>query len=119
MGAYFAVSAQSTPRKSPSPGRRRREDAGIHVYNALMNRRDFLARFSQTATVVGATTTAVAAGLHAKSRATVADGASHIRDRMQALENRIDDMDASHRRLIRILAITITVSTGVDIATLL
>lgn len=84
-----------------------------------MNRRDFLARFSQTATAVGVTTTAVAAGFHAKSRATVADGAGQIRDRMKALEQRIDDMDTSHRRLIRILAITITVSTGVDIATLL
>jgi len=84
-----------------------------------MNRRDFLARFSQTATAVGATSAAVAIGVHAKSRETVADGASHIRDRMKAIEERIDDMDASHKRLIRILALTITVSTGVDVAILL
>ena len=119
MGAYFGACAQLALRQGSSPDKHRCEAITIGDYNAPMNRRDFLAKFSQTATVVGATTTAVAAGLHAKSRATVADGANQIRDRMKALEQRVDNMDASHRRLVRILAVTITVSTGFDIASLL
>ena len=84
-----------------------------------MDRRAFLAKFSATAAAVGASTTAVAAGIHAKSRDTAADGAQLVRSRFEALEERLDAMDASQRRIVRILAITISVSTGVDIATLL
>lgn len=84
-----------------------------------MNRRDFLAKFSKTAAVAGASTTAVVVGARAKSRIGAADVTDRIRGRVRALEKRIDQMDASQRRFIRILAIAITVSTGVDVATLL
>jgi len=84
-----------------------------------MNRRDFLAKFSKTAAAVGVSTTAVAAGLHAKSKAAAADGADLVRARVETLEQRIDRLDTSQRRILRILAITISVSTGIDIATLL
>lgn len=84
-----------------------------------MNRRDFLQKFSKTAAVVGASATAVATTVHAKSTSTAADGAARIRSRVKSLEKRIDDLDTSQRRIIRILAITISVSTGVDIATLI
>lgn len=83
-----------------------------------MNRRDFLAKLSRTTAAAGATTTAVALGVHARSRATATDGAERIRAQFKALEERIDDLDASQRRLLRILAITVTVSTGFDVATL-
>jgi len=83
-----------------------------------MNRRDFLAKLSRTAAAAGATTVAVATGVHARTLATATDGAEHVRAQVKALEERIDDLDASQRRLLRILAITVTVSTGVDVATL-
>lgn len=84
-----------------------------------MNRRDFLSNFSKSATAVGAATAAAAIGVHTTSKARVADGASRVRNQVKALEKRVDEMDASHRRLVRIVAITISVSTGIDLATLL
>lgn len=84
----------------------------------LMNRRDFLSKLSRTTAAAGAATAAAAIGIHARSRATVADGTEHMRAQVKALEARIDDLDASQRRLLRILAITFTVSTGFDVATL-
>lgn len=84
-----------------------------------MNRRDFLGKFSKAAVGVGTATAVVATGVHAKSKATVTDGAQRVREQLKSLEKRVDNMDASHKRLVRLLAITFSVSTGIDIATLL
>ena len=85
----------------------------------MMNRRDFLAKFSKSAAACGAATTAIAVGVHARSRSAVADGTAHLREQLKSLEERADQLDASQKRLIRILAIAISVSTGIDVATLL
>lgn len=84
-----------------------------------MNRRDFLAKFSKTAAACGAATTAMAVGAHARSKSAVADGTERLREQLKALEERADKLDASQKRLIRIMAIAISVSTGIDVATLL
>jgi hypothetical protein len=84
-----------------------------------MNRRDFLAKFSKSAAACGAATTAIAVGAHHRSRSAVEDGTALIKGRLQALEDRADQLNASQKRLLKIVAITFSVSTGIDIATLL
>jgi len=84
-----------------------------------MNRRNFLAKFSKSAAACGAATTAIAAGAHHRSKSAVEDGTALIKGRLQALEDRADQLNASQKRLLKIVAITFSVSTGIDIATLL
>jgi hypothetical protein len=61
----------------------------------------------------------MAVGAQARSRSAVVDGTAHLREQLKALEDRADRLDASQKRLIRVLAIAISVSTGIDVATLL
>lgn len=84
-----------------------------------MNRRDFLAKFSKSAAACGAATGAIAVGAHHRSRSAVEDGTALIKGQLKVLEDRADKLDASHKRLLKIVAITFSVSTGIDIAALL
>lgn len=76
-----------------------------------MDRRDFIARLGK-----GAVATGAAAGAIALAGRT---GAEDIGVRVKALAKRMDEMDASHKRIIKALIVVASVSTGVDALTLL
>lgn len=84
-----------------------------------MKRRQFLS--SVTARCAGA---AVAGGaVAATARDGAADGARRavelLGGRVDALRERVDEMDARYRKSLRVLLALTTVTTGIDVATLL
>ena len=80
-----------------------------------MNRRDFVARLGGTMAAGG---TAVASAA-AASRNRVQDGAQFLHREFKALNDRLDQVDESHKRLFRALVVVASVSTGLDVLTLL
>ncbi len=72
-----------------------------------MNRRKFLSNLGKS------TTAAVAAGV-----GTVAVATDAVSDQYEALKKRVDDLDASYKKVARALLIVTSVSTGVDVAAL-
>lgn len=84
-----------------------------------MNRRDFISRFSKTAAAAGVGVTATAAATYPKVRQGVISGARKINGEMKALTKRIDAMENSHRKMVKMLIVAVSLSTGLDALTLL
>ena len=84
-----------------------------------MNRRDFISKFSNTAAAAGAGATAMAVATYPKVRQGVDSGLSRISGEVKALNQRIDDMDETQRRMFKMLLVAVSVSTGFDALTLL
>lgn len=80
-----------------------------------MNRRDFVARLSGSL-ATGGTLAATAA---AASRDRALDGARAVQSELKALNDRLDSVDESHKRLFRALVFVASVSTGMDVLNLL
>ena len=81
-----------------------------------MERREFIGRFAAS----------VLAGGSAVAGATVAAGREQVErirplvdERLEALESRVDRMEHHHRNLLRVGAIGLAVSTGIDLTLLL
>lgn len=84
-----------------------------------MNRRDFLSKFGNSAAAAGAGATAMAAVTYPKVRDGVDAGWARISGEVKALNQRIDDMDESQRRMFKILFGAVSVLTGIDALRLL
>ncbi len=82
-----------------------------------MNRRDFVAGFGKAAGVAGAAVTGVAAATYPKARDTAVATASRLQREMKKLDQRIDAMDATQRRMVKALIVVASVSTGLDALT--
>lgn len=80
-----------------------------------MNRRDFVTRLGGSLAAGGAAVATVAAA----SRDRAGDGAQFLRREIKALNDRLDNVDESHKRLFRALIVVASVSTGMDVLTLL
>lgn len=80
-----------------------------------MNRRDFVARLGGSVAAGGAAIATVAAASRDKAQ----DGAQILRRELKALSDRLDKVDESHKRLFRALVVVASVSTGMDVLTLL
>ena len=80
-----------------------------------MNRRDFVARLGGTVAAGGAAVASAAA----VSRDRALDGAELLRREMKTLNDRLDNVDESHKRLFRALVTVAAVSTGMDVLNLL
>lgn len=83
-----------------------------------MNRRVFLSKFGNTAAAAGAGAAAMAAATVPKVRGGVDAGLARLGGNIKALHARLDDMDESHRRLLRMLLVAVSLSTGFDALTL-
>ncbi len=84
-----------------------------------MNRRDFLSKFSKTAAVAGASAATVAAATYPKVRQSVNSGADKIGSELKRLNKRIDAMEDSHRRVLKVLVVAVSVTSGLDVLRLL
>ncbi len=81
----------------------------------FINRRDFVSRLTGVAAAGAATT----AGLARLSADTAGQGIEQLSEKLSAVQDRLDGMDESHRRLFRALVAVAAVSTGLDALTLL
>ena len=81
-----------------------------------MNRRDFVAGFGKAAGAGGVAVTAVAA-TYPKARDTAVATASRLRREIKKLDQRIDAMDATQRRMVKALIVVASLSTGLDVVT--
>jgi hypothetical protein len=81
-----------------------------------MNRRDFVAGFTKAAGVAGAGVTAVAA-TYPQARDTAVATANKLQRQMKKMDQRIDAMDATQRRIVKALIVVAGVSTGLDALT--
>ena len=79
-----------------------------------MNRRDFVAGLSRKAAIAGAGVSAVAAATYPKMRDGALGGAEKLAGEVRALSDRIDNMEESHRRAMRLMIMVVSVSTGLD-----
>ena len=84
-----------------------------------MDRRDFLARFAKGALATGASAGLVAAAAHAKSKHALVSGAEHLQAQIKSVSARMDNVEESHRRVLKILIVVASASTGFDALTLL
>jgi hypothetical protein len=62
---------------------------------------------------------AAVATVAAASRDRAQDGAQFLHREFKALNDRLDKVDESHKRLFRALVVVASVSTGMDVLTLL
>ena len=85
-----------------------------------MNRRQFLKQsINRTAgTVSGITVAAIAGGEHAIQQA-MDSARGQVEAGLNNLEARVDKLEHHHRNLIRVGALGLTVSTGIDLSILL
>ena len=84
-----------------------------------MNRRDFVARFGTTMAAAGAATAGVASVAYDKTRTAVVDGSEQLAKDVKAMAERLDKMEASQKRLLRVLITVVSLSTGLDVLNLL
>jgi len=82
-----------------------------------MNRRDFVAGFGKAAGVAGGAVTAVAVATYPKARDTAAATVSRLQREMKKLDQRIEAMDATQRRMVKALIVVAGMSTGLDVVT--
>jgi hypothetical protein len=82
-----------------------------------MNRRDFVAGFGKVAGSAGVAVAGVAAVTYPKARDTAAATVSKLQREMKKLDQRIDAMDKTQRRMIKALIIVASMSTGLDAIT--
>jgi len=82
-----------------------------------MNRRDFVAGFGKAAGVAGGAVTAVAAATYPGARDTAVATVSRLQREMKKLDQRIDAMDATQRRIVKALIVVASMSTGLDAVT--
>ena len=82
-----------------------------------MNRRDFVAGFGKAAGVAGGAVTAVAVAAYPKARDTAVATVSRLQRELKKLDQRIDAMDATQRRVVKALIVVASVSTGLDVIT--
>lgn len=80
-----------------------------------MNRRDFVTRLSGSLAAGGA----IAATAAAATRDRAVDGTRALQTEIKALNDRLDKVDESHKRLFRALVFVASVSTGMDVLNLL
>ena len=79
-----------------------------------MNRRDFMNKFSAKAALASAGVAAATAATYPKIRQGATDGAQKLAGEVRALSRRIDDMEESQRRTVRLLITVVSISTGFD-----
>lgn len=84
-----------------------------------MNRRDFLANFSKTAAAAGAGAATVAVATYPKVRQGVNAGANQLGRELKRLNKRVDAMEDSHRRILKVLVVAVSVTSGLDVLRLL
>jgi hypothetical protein len=84
-----------------------------------MNRRDFIAKFSNKVAVAGMGIAATTAVVYPKVRKGAAAGMQKLAGEVKSLTRRIDDMEASQRRMVKLLITVASVSTGLDALTLI
>ena len=82
-----------------------------------MNRRDFVAGFGRAAGVAGVAVTGAAAATYPRVRDTAVVTAKTLQREMKKLDQRIDAMDATQRRMIKALIVVASMSTGLDVVT--
>ena len=81
-----------------------------------MNRRDFVAGFGKAAGVAGGAVTAVAA-TYPVARDTAVASAKTLQREMKKLDQRIEAMDKTQRRIVKALIVVASMSTGLDAIT--
>ena len=81
-----------------------------------MNRRNFVAGFGKAAGVAGAGV-AVAVATYPTVRDTTVATVNRLQREMKKLDERIDAMDKTQRRVIKALIVVASVSTGLDAVT--
>jgi len=84
-----------------------------------MNRREFISKFSKTAATAGAAATAVAAAAYPPTKQAVSSGVGVIQREVKALNERVDAMEDSQKKMLTALIFVASVSTGMDFLTLL
>lgn len=84
-----------------------------------MNRRDFVARFGTTLATAGTAAAGTAAMAYGKAKGAVSDGSEQLAREVRALAERVDQMEASQKRLLRVLITVVSLSTGLDVLNLL
>jgi hypothetical protein len=82
-----------------------------------MDRRSFLGKFGAGALTASAGV--LATTVHARSRDTLVDGAKQLQAQLESVAKRVDSLDESHRRMFKMLIMVASVSTGLDVLTLL
>lgn len=85
-----------------------------------MNRREFF-RQAAGGVLIGAATAGASFVEQARQRGTgmAGDTCEAVSRRLDAIESRFDRMEHHHRNLLRVGALAFTVSTGIDVFTLL
>jgi len=84
-----------------------------------MNRRDFIAKFSNKAAMTGAGIAATTVVAYPKVRDGAAAGMKKLAGEVKGLHQRFDEMEESHRRMTKMLVTVVCVSTGLDLLTVL
>lgn len=80
-----------------------------------MNRRDFVSRLSGSLAAGGAVATTAAIATRDRAQ----DGAQLLQREFKAINDRLDQVDESHKRMFRALVMVASVSTGMDVLNLL
>lgn len=81
-----------------------------------MHRRDFVIRLGGS---LAAGTAAAAVAARDKAGTLASDGLQLIDGQLKALNQRLDRVDESHKRLFRALVVVASISTGFDVLNLL
>lgn len=84
-----------------------------------MNRRDFVARFGGSIAAGGAVVATAAVASGHRAGAVAQDGLKFAQREFKAINDRLDRMDDSHKRLMRALIFVASLSTGMDVLNLL
>ena len=80
-----------------------------------MQRREFLSRFA----VAGTTATGIAVAASARTQDAIGEGAARVREELKAMNDRLERMDKNQRRMLKLLIIVASYSTGMDALRLL
>ncbi len=80
-----------------------------------MKRREFLSRF----TVAGTAATGIAVAASTRTQDAIGEGAARVREELKAMNHRLEQMDKNQRRMLKLLIIVASYSTGMDALRLL
>ena len=83
-----------------------------------MNRRDFLARLRKPALAIAAVP-AIALAAADRGKQTIDPHVTALKSRLQEMKRRMDKMEKSHKRTVRVLLVVTGVLAGIDISLLI